>query len=51
MCSSDLDAIIAIVRNWPENFEARRAEALGFVAESDFRQIIRIYIEEDLEKA
>ena len=45
------DAIIAIVRNWPENFEARRAEALGFVAESDFRQIIRIYIEEDLQKA
>ena len=44
------EAIISIVRNWPENFEARRASELGFVAETDFREIIRIYMEEDLQK-
>ena len=44
------DEIISIVRNWPENFDAERARALGFVAETDFRDIIRIYIEEDLNR-
>ena len=40
--------IMAIVRNWPERFDAARAIGLGFRAETDFRDIIRIYIEEDL---
>jgi nucleoside-diphosphate-sugar epimerase len=40
--------VMAIVKNWPERFDARRATELGFRAESDFEQIIRIYIEEDL---
>lgn len=40
--------IAAIVANWPENFTAERASALGFVAETDFREIVRTYIEEDL---
>jgi nucleoside-diphosphate-sugar epimerase len=43
------EEIMAIVKNWPENFEARRATELGFKAETDFRDIIRIYIEEDLD--
>ena len=42
------EAIMAIVKNWPENFDAARARDLGFEAETDFRDIIRIYIEEDL---
>lgn len=45
------ETVSAIVRNWPENFDAARAEALGFTAETDFREIIRIYIEEDLQRA
>lgn len=37
-----------IVAGWPTNFEARRAEALGFKAETSFDDIIRIHIEDEL---
>jgi nucleoside-diphosphate-sugar epimerase len=40
-----------IVGGWPRDFNARRAAELGFAAESDFRQIIHIYMKEDLGKA
>ncbi len=43
------DATIrAIVANWPENFDARRAMALGFEAESSFDDIIRVYLEDEM---
>ena len=43
------DATIrAIVANWPENFDARRAMALGFKAESSFDDIIRVYLEDEM---
>lgn len=42
------DAIRAIVCNWPESFNAQRAEALGFIAERNFDDIIRVYLEDDL---
>ena len=35
-----------IVLGWAQGFEAKRARALGFTAETDFEQIIRIYIED-----
>ena len=38
----------AIVEPWAEAFEATRARALGFAAETSFDQIIRIYLEDDL---
>jgi len=41
------EATARIVAGWPGRFEARRAEALGFVAESSFDEIIRIYLEDD----
>ena len=41
------DAIIRIVEGWPRNFDARRAEALGFQAEKRFADIIRIYLDDD----
>lgn len=40
--------IIKIVSGWPENFSAKRAKALGFVAETSFEEIVRTYIEEEL---
>jgi nucleoside-diphosphate-sugar epimerase len=40
--------IMEIVAGWPRNFDARRARALGFVAESSFEEIIRIHIEDEL---
>jgi D-erythronate 2-dehydrogenase len=41
--------IATIVSGWPQNFEARRAIALGFVAaETTFADIIRIHIEDEL---
>jgi len=42
------DATIArIVAGWPRQFDAARATALGFVAERDFREIIRAHIEDE----
>jgi D-erythronate 2-dehydrogenase len=43
------DATIAkIVAGWPQNFDARRAMALGFRAETSFDEIIRAHIEDEL---
>lgn len=38
-----------IVAGWPTNFDASRAEALGFRAENSFDDIVRIHIEDDLD--
>ena len=43
-------AIIKIVSMWPRDFTPDRALALGFKAESDFDEIIRVYVEDELEK-
>ena len=40
--------IIGIVAGWPRNFDARRAESLGFQAEKSFDDIIRAHIEDEL---
>jgi D-erythronate 2-dehydrogenase len=40
--------IEAIVAGWPRNFDARRAVALGFRAESSFDEIIRVHIDDEL---
>jgi nucleoside-diphosphate-sugar epimerase len=37
-----------IVDGWPRRFDPRRALALGFRAEADFEEIIRVYIEDEL---
>ncbi len=41
-------AIIRIVEGWPRNFDASRAESLGFKAEKTFDEIIRVHIEDEL---
>ena len=41
-------AVTDIVAGWPGAFDPQRALALGFRAESDFDEIIRIHIEDDL---
>jgi len=41
-------AIAKIVGSWPERFEASRAEALGFKAESTFDEIIAVYLEDEM---
>lgn len=40
--------IMRIVAGWPSRFDATRARALGFTAESSFDEIIRVHIEDDL---
>jgi D-erythronate 2-dehydrogenase len=40
--------IEAIVAGWPRDFDARRAEGLGFRAESSFDEIIRAHVEDEL---
>ena len=45
------EAIMRIVAGWPQNFDARRALSLGFRADESFEQIIRIHIEDELQKS
>lgn len=40
--------IIRIVDGWPRNFDTKRALGLGFTADKDFDEIIRIHIEDEL---
>jgi nucleoside-diphosphate-sugar epimerase len=42
------DTIARIVEGWPRNFDARRALALGFRAESSMDEIVRVHIEDEL---
>jgi D-erythronate 2-dehydrogenase len=43
------ETIWSIVKGWPTRFEAKRARDLGFTAEDNFDDIIRAYIEDDLD--
>jgi D-erythronate 2-dehydrogenase len=43
------ETIMKIVSGWPEKFDARRASALGFVADKSFEDIIRVHIEDELQ--
>lgn len=42
-------AIANIISGWPQSFDAKRAEELGFKAESSFDEIIRIHLEDELQ--
>ncbi len=42
------DTIRKIVEGWPRDFDAKRAEELGFVAERSMDEIIRVFIEDEL---
>ncbi|MBV8986943.1 MAG: SDR family oxidoreductase [Solirubrobacterales bacterium] len=42
------EAIARMVDSWPRAFEAVRAHELGFQAESDFDEIVRVHIEDEL---
>jgi nucleoside-diphosphate-sugar epimerase len=44
------ETIQRIVAGWPQNFDARRALSLGFRADASFDEIIRIHIEDELQK-
>jgi nucleoside-diphosphate-sugar epimerase len=44
------DELIArLVGGWPRAFDARRATTLGFVAETDFDEIVDVYVQDDLD--
>jgi D-erythronate 2-dehydrogenase len=42
------EAIAQMVAGWPRGFDARRASELGFRAERDFDEIVRVYIDDEL---
>jgi len=42
------ETIAKIIAGWPQNFDARRATALGFRAETSFDDIIRAHIDDEL---
>jgi len=44
------EAIKRIVNSWPGSFEAKRAKALGFTADSDFTGIVKAHIEDEVKK-
>lgn len=43
------ETITRIVAGWPQRFDARRAAALGFRAETSFDDIVRIHIDDELD--
>jgi len=45
------EMVIRLVSGWPRNFDPKRALALGFRADKSFEDIIRIYIEDDLDRS
>jgi nucleoside-diphosphate-sugar epimerase len=45
------EAICSIVASWPSRFEPRRAEKLGFHADTDFSSIVRAYQAEQAQHA
>jgi D-erythronate 2-dehydrogenase len=42
------ETIMKIVSGWPENFTPTRALALGFEAETNFDELIRVHLEDEL---
>ena len=42
------EIVRGIIASWPRKFDAQRAQALGFEAESSFEEIIRVYVEDEL---
>lgn len=42
------ELIMRIVAGWPRRVDARRARELGFEAEADFEQIVRVHVEDEL---
>jgi nucleoside-diphosphate-sugar epimerase len=43
------ETIARIVAGWPRSFDAHRAQELGFRAETDFEEIVRVYVEDELD--
>jgi D-erythronate 2-dehydrogenase len=43
--------IMRIVSGWPQNFDARRAFALGFRVDASFEDIIRIHLQDELQRS
>ncbi len=44
------EMIARLVTGWPRAFDTRRATELGFVAETDFDEIVRVYVEDELQR-
>jgi nucleoside-diphosphate-sugar epimerase len=42
------EGIARMVGGWPRDFDASRAAQLGFTAERDFDEIVRVYLEDEL---
>lgn len=42
------EAVAKIVEGWPRDFAPERATAMGFRSETSFREIIDVYVEEEM---
>ncbi|MGA2927514.1 MAG: D-erythronate dehydrogenase [Solirubrobacteraceae bacterium] len=42
------ETIARIVGSWPKAFDARRAQALGFRAETSFEELVHVHLEDEL---
>ena len=43
-------AVMKLVRTWPGDFVTTRAEKMGFVRDQNYDDVVRAYIEDDLQK-
>jgi D-erythronate 2-dehydrogenase len=43
--------IMAMIEGWPRALDASRAERLGFTAETSFDEIIRVHLEDELDRS
>lgn len=43
------ETITRIVDGWPQQFDTSRADALGFVAEKEFAEIVRAHVEDEMQ--
>jgi nucleoside-diphosphate-sugar epimerase len=43
--------IMAMIEGWPRALDASRAERLGFAAENSFDEIIRVHLEDELDRS
>ena len=42
------ETVARIVAGWPQDFDTARARKLGFEAESSFREIVEVYVEDEM---
>jgi hypothetical protein len=43
-------AIMKLVRTWPGDFMTTRAESMGFISDTNYDDVVRTYMDDELSK-